>query len=178
MNRRLFTKRGVAACAALFGSMSGSLTVAACNDSGSKELARPDESSRQPDLKIEVPVQIGAKDYQWYPVKYRAAVPGFELGNAKFIPKTGKTRLMVSIRFTSRSVKAAKFEIELLDEEGRVLHQASRTDELGPGRLVTRTGRGPDLVRNWDAYRAQWFDFPRDAREAKALRVRVRLQRG
>ena len=177
MNRRLFAKRGVAACAALFGSMSGSLAVAARQSSGSKELVGPDDSNRLPDLEIELPVQVGAKDYQWYPVQYRVAVPGFELGSAKFIPKTSKTRVMVSIRFTSRSVKAATFEIELLDKEGRAFHRASRRDDLGPERLVI-PGPAPGLVRNWGDYRAQWFDFPRDAREAKALRVKVRLERG
>lgn len=177
MNRRLFTKRGMAACAALFGSTSGSLTVAATEGSGSTALPGSDESTRLPDLEIELPVQVGAKDYQWYPVQYRAAVPGFELASAKFIPKTSKTRVMVGIRFTSRSIRAATFEIELLDKEGRALHRASRTDDLGPERLVI-PGPTLDKVRNWDDYRAQWFDFPRDAREAKALRVKVRLQRG
>lgn len=179
MNRRLFTKRGVAACAALFGSMSGSLTVAAREGSGSKELAGPDQSTRQPDLELELPIPAGADEFVQSRVQYRVAVPGFELAGAKLDPDTGKTRAMVGIRFTARSVKLAKVEIELLDntKERRVLHRASRTEELGPKRVVTR-GRNLDMVRNWDDYRALWFDFPRGAREAKAVRVRVRLQRG
>lgn len=177
MNRRSFAKRGVAACAALLGSTS-SLTAATERTRRPKQVAEVTKSSRQPDLEFEGPIPAGEDEFKWRQVWGRVTVPGLGLSGTKLDPDISKTRVCVAIRFMSRSVKVAATEIELLDNasEGRVLYRASRTEELGPERVVTK-GRSIDIVRNWDDWRALWFDFPIDARAAKAIRVKVRLER-
>ena len=179
MNRRSFAKRSVVACAAVLGSTS-SLVVAAEKTRRSAEPKGRTESSREPDVAFEGPIPPGEDNYSWRRVPGRVTVPGFELAGTKLDPDTSKTRACVAVRFRSRSIRFAHVEIELLDNtsEGRVLHRASRTEVCGPLKVVTRTGRGPDKIRHWDDFRAQWFDFPVDARDtAKAIRVKVRFER-
>jgi hypothetical protein len=178
MNRRSFAKRGVVACAAVLGSTS-SLAVAAEKTRRFAEPRGRTESSREPDVVFEGPIPAGERESGWRQVWGRVTVPGFELAGTKFDPDTSKTRAHVGIRFMSRSVKVANVKVELLDKtsEGRVLYRASRTEELGPERVVTK-GWNIDIVSNWDDWRALWFDFPIDARDtAKAIRVKVRLER-
>jgi hypothetical protein len=137
------------------------------------------ESSRQPDVAFEGPIPAGEDNYSWRQVPGRVTVPGFELAGTKLDPDTSKTRACVAVQFRSRSVKVANVEIELLDNthKGRVIYRASRTEELGPVKVVTK-GRNLDLIRHWDDFRALWFDFPIGARDtAKAIRVKVRFVR-
>jgi len=178
MNRRSFAKRGVVACAAVLGSTS-SLAVAAGKTRRSAEPRGRTESSRQPDVTFEGPILAGDGEYIPRQVWGRVTVPGFELAGTKLDPDSSKTRAHVGIRFMTRSVKVANVEIELLDNthEGRVIYRNFRTEVLGPEKVVTK-GRNWDLVRHWDDFRDLWFDFPIDARDtAKAIRVKVRLER-
>ena len=127
-----------------------------------------------PDLKLELAIQAG--DFEHSP--YRVDVPGFGLASARLDPNGNKTRAMIAICFTSRTIGSARVRLQLLDsmKEGRILHQAIHEEQLGPERVVTE-GHNLDKIRNWNDYRALWFDFPANAREATAIRVIVHLQR-
>lgn len=133
-----------------------------------------DITDSAPDLQVELPINAANRES----VQYRAAVPGFELVRAKLKPDRNTTRARVGIRFVSRTAQSARIGVELLDsmKERHVLHQAFREEQLGPERVVIK-GTTIPLVSNWDDYRALWFDFPSDARECRAIRVTVHLQR-
>ncbi|MBN2295102.1 MAG: hypothetical protein JXM70_21920 [Pirellulales bacterium] len=139
-----------------------------------KDAMASDSKRIAPDLCVELPIK--AADYE--SVCYRAAVPGFSLGGAKLDPDTSKTRAMIGIQFSSRRIERARISLELLQswKEPRVLHRIVHAEQLGPERVVFK-GHNLDKVRDWDAGRALWFDFPIEARKAQAIRVKVYLQR-
>jgi len=176
MNRRSFAKRGVVACAALLGSTS-SLTAATEKTNKPKGLTELTESSRPADLEFEVPFLDEHRSTR-RPAHCRVRVPGLEVIRPRLHPKTSKARVLLSVHFMSRSVKVANLEIELLEEMygRRVLYRTSRREELGPERVVI-PGKNIPKVSRWDDHRALWFDFPKEAGQAKAIRVKVRLER-
>lgn len=134
-----------------------------------------DPGERLADLTIHLPIAVG--DYEF--TRFYAAIPGFALVGARLDPDSSRTRLMVGIRFTSRSVRKARLQIALLDsykDSAQRIHQVSHIEALGPEQVTTK-GRNLDLWRNWQAERALWFNFPIEARQAKAFRVEVLLER-
>jgi len=129
---------------------------------------------RSPDLAFQLPTEAG--DCEFTP--FHAAIPGFALVGARLDPDSNQTRLMVGIRFTSRSVGSARLRIALLDtyKDPKTIHHVTHIEALGPEQVTTK-GRNLDLVRDWDGDRALWFNLPIDARKVKAFRVEVRLER-
>ena len=166
MRRCVGRVMGVTVCAVAWG-----IGVAVAEEAAAEGAAVTDP----PDLEVVVPLPAGGDDVmdqRW--VGFHAAVPLFEVGGGKLDPDHDKTRFMVGATFRSRDVAEATIQLAMLDADRNVLYERSRTEELGPERVV-QPGHNLDLVRDWDTGRALWFDFPVDARDATSFRVRVRL---
>lgn len=133
-----------------------------------------DPEEPPPDLTFHSPIEAGHSEFR----AFCAAIPGFALVGARLDPDSGQTRLMVGIRFSSRSIGSARLRIALLDSyrDSNTIHQVTHIEALGPDRVTTK-GRNLDLVRDWDDDRALWFNFPIEARRAKAFRVEAWLER-
>jgi len=127
-----------------------------------------------PDLTLQLPIKAG--DYEF--TQFVGTVPGLAVGGARLDPDSDRTRLMVGVQFTSKSVRSARLEIGLLQDFGDVqpIHRLTHVEVLGPERVTTK-GRNLDTVRKWDDKRALWFDFPIEARKARAIRIQVHLRR-
>jgi len=128
---------------------------------------------RPPDLTLQLPIVAG--DYEF--TRFSAAVPGFSLLGAKLDPDSSKTRLMVGVRFTSKSVHSARLKVTLLEDyrdSQKRMHTLTHIEAVGPDE-VRKQGHNLDKVRKWDGSRALWFDLPKEARKATAFRVDVYL---
>ncbi len=164
--------------AILFVLLSGPVAyVGAADQSPSVSPGSADPGQAPADLALQLPIKGGPDEI----TQFKATVPEFTVVSAKlhYHPDTARTRLMIGVCFTSRSVCSARLEVGLLrgDKDPRTIHHFAHVEALGPEQ-VRRKGHNLDLVRNWDTARALWFDVPMEARKADALRVEVHLQRG
>jgi hypothetical protein len=135
------------------------------------------QGEHRADLTLQLPLTAGTNEFSEF-TEFNATIPGFALVGAKLQPHSTETRLMIGVRFTSRSVRSARLEIALLQSYGgsNTVHHLTHVEALGPEQVRTK-GPNLDAVCNWDTRRALWFNLPIDARKAKALRVEVQLQR-
>ncbi len=162
----------------LFALSSGlAVDVRAADAASSTPPTGDGQAERPADLTLQLPIKAGTEES----VQFEATVPGFTVVSAKlhFHSGTARTRLMLGVRFASRSVGAVRLEVALLDgrsQGAKTIHHFAHVEELGPEQ-ARRKGHNLDLVRNWDAARALWFDVPIESRSAQTLRVEVYLQR-
>jgi hypothetical protein len=106
-------------------------------------------------------------------------VPDFELAGARLkAPNGDTTRLVVGLRFTSRSVQSAHLDITLLNnwKETKPLHHLSHVEKLGPEEVRGKR-KTLEKVQHWNDWRALWFDLPADVANAEAIQVQVHLTR-
>ncbi len=123
----------------------GLLFAADVDSSGPAQASASLPNDREPDLEVEFPVKLGYEG-----VQYRALVPGFEFLGAKLHPDVSKTRVMVALRFTARTVEKASIGVELLDNSGKVLYNTDHVEELGPEQVITKgTELGPHSEMEW-----------------------------
>jgi hypothetical protein len=148
--------------------------VRAADESPSVPPVGAHQEEHPVDLTLQLPIKAGTDEF----TQFNVMVPGFAVVGVKLHSHSTKTRLMIGVRFTSRSVRSARLEIALLQSYGnsQTIHHLTHVEALGPEQ-VRRKGNNLDWVRNWDTARALWFDLPINARMAKALRVEVQLQR-
>jgi hypothetical protein len=150
--------------------LASSLRAAGDNDS-----TGPDNpNTRQPDLSVQFPIKATDQYTQ-----YKVGVPGFDLAGARLkAPYGDQTRLMVGLRFTSRSLQSAHLDITLLKNwnETKPLHRLSHVEKLGPEEVRGKR-KTLETVQHWNDSRALWFDLPADVANAEAIQVQVHLTR-
>ena len=147
-------------------------SVRAADESPGASPVTADQRKRPPDLTFQLPLEVGDSET----AQFRAIVPGFALGGVKLHPNSDKTRFMIGVRFTSKSVRSARLKVTLLEsyKDSQSMDHFTHVEAVGPEEVTTK-GKNLDLVRRWDDERALWFDLPLDARKAKAFRIEVHL---
>ena len=142
---------------------------------GDKDSTSPDSpNTRQPDLSVQLPIK--ARDEY---TEYKVGVPGFELAGARLkAPNGDTTRLVVGLRFASRSAQSAHLDITLLNnwKETKPLHRFSHVEKLGPEEVRGKR-KTLEKVQHWNDWRSLWFDLPADVANAEAIQVQVLLTR-
>jgi hypothetical protein len=111
--------------------LASSLRAAGDEDSTRPGNVPHSPNTRQPDLSVQLPIKAGTNEY----TQYSAGVPGCDLAGAHLKARYGdQTRLMVGLRFTSRSLQSAHLDITLLNnwKETKPLHRLSHVEKLGP----------------------------------------------
>jgi hypothetical protein len=154
--------------------LTSSLRAAGDKDSISPGDVLHSPNTRQPDLSVQLPIKA-TDEY----TQYKAGVPDFELAGARLkAPNGDTTRLMVGLRFTSRSVQSAHLDITLLNDwkETKPLHRLSHVEKLGPEEVKGKR-KTLEVVQHWNDSRALWFDLPADVANAEAIQVQVYLMR-
>lgn len=144
----------------------------AAADAPPKDAAGPNSTDQPPDLRLRLPIKLG--DYEH--TVFLSAIPGFAVGSVSRHTHPDETRLMVAVRFTSRSVQTARLSISVFREwkDSEPLCRVSHVEQLGPEEVRTK-GPNLDAVRRWDDTRALWFDLPLEAKDAQAIEIELRL---
>jgi hypothetical protein len=120
-----------------------------------------------PDLKLEHWIEAG----KMLPVT--ASTSYLEVLSLKMKPKTHRTRFMVLLRFTDRSVRGAKIHLSLFDKKGSSVGEVTHVEMIGPEEVRSIIAKGDHMVNRWDDTRGVWLTFPKDAKEAVRFKLEI-----